>query len=109
MYEVHLANVGNPDRGQDPTQPVYGTESGIWKPVGSLREASQACRNYIEDNELGGGNWSGGKVRRVSDGEVVAEISYNGRAWTPKPEGGNWQDQQPIDLDTTFESSAPKP
>lgn len=50
--------------------------------MGSIAEASAACRKFIADNELGGGNWSGGDVQDEA-GKVVARISYNGRAWLP--------------------------
>lgn len=48
--------------------------------VATLREASAACRAFIDRNGLGGGNWAGGDV---FDGErrQVARISYNGRVW----------------------------
>lgn len=49
--------------------------------VTSLEEASRVCRTYIEDNELGGGNWTGGDV--VDEGNKIASISYNGRIWLP--------------------------
>lgn len=47
--------------------------------VTSLGEAVTACGRFIDANGLGGGNWTGGSVRR--DGEEVARISYNGRIW----------------------------
>lgn len=53
--------------------------------VGSLAEASAVCRQFIRDEELGGGNWTGGEVLDEA-GNFVARISYNGRAWiTPGP------------------------
>lgn len=53
--------------------------------VRSLEEAITVCRNFIDDNELGGGNWSGGQVSLVN-GTPVAYISYNGRIWDPRTE-----------------------
>jgi hypothetical protein len=51
----------------------------------SLQDASKKCREYIERNELGGGNWIGGAVFFCKDGSVefvqVARVSYNGRIW----------------------------
>lgn len=50
--------------------------------VASLEEASRACRAYIEANELGGGNWTGGDV--IEGDKKVASVSYNGRIWLPE-------------------------
>lgn len=86
MYIVNLSHAKNPDI----------TNGGYWekpkdsgKPKGmkcaSLQEASRKCREYIERNNLGGGNWTGGAVFFHKDGsailgtEQVATISYNGR------------------------------
>jgi len=71
-FTVVLESCGNPDRGQyapvsDPT--TVG--------VDDLEEASVMCRQYIIDNMLGSGNWSGGQVFDV-DGNLAAQISYNG-------------------------------
>lgn len=81
-FRVRLASCGNPDYGQNPRCRLYGAEANRWQKVGSIKEASEACRKFIADNELGGGNWSGGDVQDAS-GKVVARISYNGRAWFP--------------------------
>lgn len=83
-YTVTLKSVGNPDYGQDPDRPLYGVDNEIAE-VDTLPEASRACRAYIEENDLGGGNWSGGEVKD-EDGTVVARVSYNGRVWPP----GEW-------------------
>ena len=55
-------------------------------PVRDLRAAVQAARNFIQENNLGGGNWTGGQVYN-DKGEWVARISYNGRVWEPGPRG----------------------
>ncbi len=96
-FVLWLSNCGNPDRGQDPDRPVYGTPSDYWVPVESLQAASTACRSYIEEHDLGGGNWTGGKLVD-GKGTHVANISYNGRIWptqaqaeqaaAPRPRGG---------------------
>jgi hypothetical protein len=78
-----LSNVGNPDFGQDPNRPLPGTSKRLRR-VFSLEEASKACRAYIEENELGGGNWTGGKLVG-DDGEEVGRVSYNGAVWPPGP------------------------
>lgn len=80
MFCVVLASTGNPDHGQYPDQPLFGV-SPCKATVTTLNAASAACRRYISDNGLGGGNWAGGNV--TSDGKVVAQVSYNGRVWLP--------------------------
>jgi hypothetical protein len=54
--------------------------------VESFEEASRVCRAFIEEYDLGGGNWTGGHV--WDDGVPVAHVSYNGRVW--KGEAGTW-------------------
>ena len=78
--KVTLAHVKNPDiDGGYWSTPVEGGRKQTVK-VANLAEASKVCRSYIERNNLGGGNWTGGRV--TSDkGEFVAKISFNGRAW----------------------------
>lgn len=75
---VRVSCCGNPDQGQDPGKPLYGVPCTAL-PFGSLREASALCRKYIEEHDLGGGNWDGGDV--YVKGTVVAKVSYNGRVW----------------------------
>ena len=82
-YKVLLASVGNPDFGQDSRRSLPGVPRRTLR-VASLANASKACRAYIAHYELGGGNWLGGEVQK--DGKVIAQISYNGRAWEP----GDW-------------------
>jgi hypothetical protein len=82
-YKVLLASIGNPDFGQDSRRSLPGVPRQTLR-VASLMDASTACRAYIEHYELGGGNWHGGEVKKGTT--VIAQISYNGRAWEP----GNW-------------------
>lgn len=77
-YLVTLSSVGNPDRGQDHTRALPGVLPG-GKVVANLAEASLVCSDYIKENELGAGNWSGGDV--YLGYKLVARISYNGRVW----------------------------
>ena len=42
-------------------------------------EHPTACRADIEQDDLGGGNWSGGQIFEA--GRQVARVSYNGRVW----------------------------
>lgn len=41
--------------------------------------ASKVCRRFINENDLGAGNWTGGDV--IEAGALVARVSYNGRVW----------------------------
>lgn len=75
-YTVILASVGNPDFGQDQCEPVCGVFNKVI-PVNTLEEASIKCRNYVEANVLGSGNWAGGQI--YEDKTQVAYVSYNGR------------------------------
>jgi hypothetical protein len=72
---VKLRSVGNPDYGQTAPQ----SEPKVAQ-VMSFVHASRVCREYIEANGLGGGNWDGGYVYS-HDGDQIAYISYNGRIW----------------------------
>jgi hypothetical protein len=85
---VVLDTRGNPDFGENPRRPVKGLRKRVVS-VATIGEASRVCRTFIEANELGGGNWTGGQVFDYS-GQHVAQISYNGRAWEvgefPTPE-----------------------
>lgn len=51
--------------------------------VDSLRRARAECVAYRDVHQLGGGHWAGGQVYDAS-GNRVAQISYNGRVWTPE-------------------------
>lgn len=82
-YKVLLASIGNPDFGQDSRRSLPGVPRQTLC-VTALADASRVCRAYIEHYELGGGNWRGGEVKKGAT--VIAQISYNGRAWEP----GTW-------------------
>jgi hypothetical protein len=48
--------------------------------IDSFKDASRAVRHFIETNDLGSGNWTGGRV--FDDrGLVVGRVSFNGRVW----------------------------
>ena len=51
-----------------------------YKVVNDLNGAKRVCENFIDKNNLGGGNWTGGRIYDDS-GDIVGYISYNGRAW----------------------------
>ena len=79
---VRLAATGNPD-----FQQYYG--EGVMAPTQEVRvkhvdEAIEACRAYINEHDLGSGNWTGGQITDAA-GNVIAKISYNLRVWPPGP------------------------
>jgi len=49
------------------------------------KDVSTTCRADIEQDDLGGGNWTGGQLFEA--GRQVARVSYNGRVWE-MAEGG---------------------
>lgn len=79
--KVELSHCKNPDLGR-----TGGYWSAMARPrkkavaVESFAEASRVCREYTEKYELGGGNWSGGKITD-DKGTMIARVSYNGRVW----------------------------
>lgn len=78
MYKVTLSSCGNIDYGQDPDKPLFGVPLQTQE-AETIEECQDHVRSYIEKYELGGGNWTGGKV--FKDGEEIGRISYNGRYW----------------------------
>ena len=76
---VVCSSCGNPDFRQNPNESISET---INIPCKTFGEASKACTTYIEDNELGSGNWSGGQIYHPTKG-YIAFVSYNGRVWKP--------------------------
>lgn len=80
---VTLKSVGNPDFGQNAGRSLPGVPTQTVA-VADLAEASKACRDYIAEHGLGGGNWAGGRI--VDENKVeVGRVSYNGRVWPPGP------------------------
>lgn len=73
-YSATLRSVGNPDYGQYTRQ----SEPKEVK-ADTIEDLCALARDYIEENNLGGGNWP---MTKVKDGKkVVGHISYNGRFW----------------------------
>ncbi len=89
LYTVRLNAKPNPDFPPRGDLPAPET---VW--VATLLEASEVCRRWIEEHDLGGGEWDGGQVHDHT-GKPVAFVSYNGRAWTPV---ARWQDRQSLAL-----------
>lgn len=78
MLTLFLSNCGNVDFNQNPTDLLPNTSAKIAL-CETLDDCRQECINYINDNDLGGGNWNGGYV--YNNGIQVAYISYNCRVW----------------------------
>lgn len=73
-FWVYLSSCGNPDHGQ--YAPLSEPEV---KFAATLVEVRDLAMRYIEDNDLGGGNWNGGIF---GEGRVIlGHVSYNGRLW----------------------------
>jgi hypothetical protein len=51
--------------------------------VPTLQAASVISRSLIEESGLGCSEWDGAVVLNETTKEVVAVLSYNGRAWAP--------------------------
>lgn len=77
-YCVTLTAHGNIDHGQDPYSLILPAAEAYGE---SIEECQEIVRYYIDEHDLGGGNWTGGEVRDADTGEVVGRISYNGRFW----------------------------
>jgi len=75
-FTVKMSSVGNPDFNQNPRKPMSPPAE---KRAYDLTDASLLCMDYINYWDLGGGNWTGGKV--FKDGKQIARVSYNGRVW----------------------------
>ncbi len=81
MYSVTLSACGNPDHMENPYSNIVNGIA-IEKDIAvadSIEECQRLVRNYIEDNCLGAGNWTGG--RGFENGVRGGHISYNGRYW----------------------------
>jgi hypothetical protein len=63
--------------------------------IQSLREASEICRKYIKQYDLGSSNFSGGYVYNL-DNKFVAEISFNGKVWDKPYDFENWKSRNEI-------------
>jgi hypothetical protein len=76
---VRLSHAPNPDIAGGYWDEPIDPRKAQHALVNSLINAQQTARDYIERNNLGGGNWNGGDLRL--DGKSIGRISFNGRAW----------------------------
>lgn len=79
-FKVNLTAHGNIDHDEDPYELLFeGTGY-----ADTIESCQQIVRDWIEETEIGGGNWTGGQVYDTATGKEIGYISYNGRYW----EGG---------------------
>jgi len=78
--KVRLEARPNPDYSSDSSdyRGRINIEASL-ETVTSFKEASEVCKKFIRDNELGSGNWTGGEI--FENGKQIAHVSYNGRVW----------------------------
>lgn len=86
---VELSSVGNPDFGQNPNEILWGAEPNRMVEVKTFEDASFECMKFINDNDLGSGNWSGGDLLN-DHGARIGYVSYNGRVWNLGKDGDRY-------------------
>ena len=104
MY-VELQSVGNSDYGDAEEKRKNIAVKKVY--VESIEEAQGVVRQFIDRHDLGGGNWTGGKV--FKDGKNIGFIAYNGRFFEgvrPYANGGSTSDQYNVSID--WEQNKPK-
>jgi len=81
MYKVILSACGNIDHNENPFDNIVDYVEVLPQVVEckSIEECQQAVSKYIDANNLGSGNWNGGKV--FKNNKQVGYVSYNGRYW----------------------------
>ena len=82
MYKLILQACGNPDHKENPYDNIINGEiiQKEQKICNTIEECQMAVRDYIETQNLGAGNWSGGYVFDEYDNQE-GYISYNGKYW----------------------------
>jgi hypothetical protein len=77
-YEVELEAVPNSDYDQY-SHRASSRVKKTKKSVKSIEEAVKIAKNFIDENDLGGGNFLPAKIYK--NGKHIGFISYNGRVW----------------------------
>jgi hypothetical protein len=77
-YEVELEAVPNSDYDQYSHRASLRVKK-TKKSVKSIEEAVKIAKNFIDENDLGGGNFLPAKIYK--NGKHIGFISYNGRVW----------------------------
>lgn len=52
----------------------------IYFQIENIKAASQLCRKFINEFNLGSSNWIGGRIIDEHN-NFIAQVSYNGRVW----------------------------
>lgn len=76
MYKITVKAIGNPDKGQDPTRPLYGVEPCTFA-TQELEDLKNAVWDWQIDNNIGSGNWVDMPVYLNND--CIGLMSYNGK------------------------------
>lgn len=76
--EIELEALPNPDHGADSIEGTINIKKHKVK-VNNISEAVALVHSFIEENNLGAGNFSGGQL--YENGKIIGKISYNGRVW----------------------------
>lgn len=77
MYTVTLSSCGNIDYGQNPYTPYENTPN-MEVTAETIEQCQQFVQEYIDEYNLGSGNWSGGEIYDEKK-NYIGKISYNGR------------------------------
>jgi uncharacterized protein (UPF0254 family) len=77
-YEVELSAFPNPDYADEDDRGSINIKKSR-KKVSDVEEARRVVREFIEENDLGSGNWPNGGVYK--NGKKIGYISYNGKFW----------------------------
>ena len=88
-YEILLEAVPNEDFGKDDYSGTISIPAKKY-PAKSVQEARDMAIEFISENDLGSGNWSGGQI--YQNGKPVAFVSYNGRVWTGKEGNSKYEE-----------------
>tara|TARA_R100001086_G_C11638340_1_gene203800 strand:- start:154 stop:456 length:303 start_codon:yes stop_codon:yes gene_type:complete len=82
FYIKLLTNVGNPDFKQDPSKPVWNTDEIKNVNHRKLSKLRNLVTLYIDENDLGGGNFIPPKVYK--NNKYLGYFSFNGKFWREK-------------------------
>lgn len=88
-YQIELSAEPNPDF--SPGSHEATVNIPVKKvSVKSIDEARKRVIDFISENDLGSGNWTGGQI--YQNGKPIAHISYNGKVWEGKQGSSNYKE-----------------
>lgn len=77
--EVLVGSEKNPDFKNDSYNPIIKNKK---IQVKSIAEAVKICKKFIDDNQVGSGNWYAADAGWIfQDGKKIARVAYNGRVF----------------------------